>query len=143
MSRTRSIILDVGVRAVFHTVGLFALFLLFSGHNAPGGGFVAGLVAGAAFFLQDVASGFESARPALRVAPETLIATGLLGALATGIGSLVAGQAFLESDLAQVTLPLFDTVKVTTALAFDIGVFLVVLGVVLTMLQVLGKEPSG
>ena len=65
----RSRIFDVGVRAVFHTLLLVSLFFLFRGHNAPGGGFAGGLVAGAAFVLLSVSRG-RDAMATLRVAPE-------------------------------------------------------------------------
>lgn len=142
MNGSRSLILDVSVRAVFHTVLLVALFFLFSGHNAPGGGFVAGLVAGAAFVLHDVATGFDPQRRGGPANPETIVALGLIVAVATGLASMLAGGEFLESGTLSVHLPVFDTVKATSALAFDVGVFLVVLGVVLTIVEHLGEEPE-
>jgi len=138
----RSPILDVGVGAVFHTVLVVSLFLLVSGHNAPGGGFVAGLVAGAAFVLHDVAADFEPRLRRFRVPPEVLLGAGLLVAVGTGLSSLAAGRTFLESDLASLHLPWFGTVKVTSALAFDLGVFLLVLGMILGIVDRLGEEPE-
>ncbi len=142
MRQPRSLILDVGVRAVFHTVLLLSIFLLLAGHNAPGGGFVGGLVAGCAFVLRDVAGGFESTMRDTVFEPETLIGTGLLLAAATGIGGLVVGGAFLESAKGTLELPVFGGVKATTALLFDVGVYVVVLGVILTIIHRLGEEPE-
>lgn len=142
MNRSRSLILDVSVRAVFHTVLLVALFFLFSGHNRPGGGFVAGLVAGAAFVLRDVAGGFDPGRREGPIDPETIIALGLVVAITTGLAAMLAGGEFLETGSFEVNLPVFDDVKATSALAFDVGVFLVVVGVVLTIVGYLGKEPE-
>lgn len=143
MNRARSLILDVGVRTVFHTVLLLSLFFFFSGHNAPGGGFVGGLVAGAAFVLQDVATGFDPSLRKTVVDPESVLGFGLLVAVVTGIAALVGGGAFLESGTVSAALPVIGTVKATSALVFDAGVYLVVLGVVLTIVERLGEEPEG
>jgi len=140
MNESRSLILDVCVRAVFHTVLLLGVFFLFAGHNAPGGGFVGGLVAGAAFVLHDVANDFDPARRKLRVSPETILGVGLLVAVTTGVIALFTGSELLESDSLTIRVPLFEHVKATSTLAFDIGVFLVVLGVVLTIVERLGEE---
>ncbi|HUP76898.1 MAG TPA: MnhB domain-containing protein [Acidimicrobiales bacterium] len=137
MSR-QSLILDVGTRAVFHTILLFSVFLLLSGHNAPGGGFVGGLVAGAALVLRDVAADFSLARSRFR--SEDILSVGLLIAVATGAAGLVRGGHFLEMDKFTVDLPLFGQVKATSALAFDIGVFFIVVGVILTIVEKLGEE---
>jgi multisubunit Na+/H+ antiporter MnhB subunit len=142
MKPGRSLILDVGVRAVFHTVLLLSLFLLLAGHNAPGGGFVGGLVAGCAFVLRDVADGFESTARDTIFEPETLIGAGLLLAAATGFGGLLFGGEFLETAKGTVDLPAIGTAKATTALLFDVGVYIVVLGVVLTIGHQLGEEPE-
>jgi multicomponent Na+:H+ antiporter subunit A len=139
MSSERSLILEVGVRGVFHVVLLFSLFLLFAGHNAPGGGFVGGLVAGAAFVLRDVAVDFSSTART-RVGPETILGTGLAVAVTTGVVSVLAGGELLESDTLTVDLPFFGSVKATSALAFDVGVYLIVVGVVLTIVQRLGEQ---
>ncbi len=143
MNRARSLILDVGVRTVFHTVLLLSLFFLFSGHNAPGGGFVGGLVAGAACVLQDVATGFDPSLRKTVVGPESVLGFGLLVAVVTGLAGLVGGAGFLESGTVSAALPVIGTVKATSALVFDVGVYLVVLGVVLTIVERLGEEPEG
>lgn len=141
MNERRPLILDVGVRMVFHTILLFALFLLFAGHNAPGGGFVAGLVAGAAFVLRDIAAAYGApSTPRSPMAPETVLGGGLLVAVATGVVALLAGHEFLESGKVELDLPVLGILKITSALAFDIGVFLVVLGVVLTVVHRLGED---
>jgi multisubunit Na+/H+ antiporter MnhB subunit len=139
----RSVILETGVNAVFTTVLLFALFLLFSGHNQPGGGFVGGLVAGAAFVLRFVAGGADAVRSSTRISPPALLGIGLLVAAGTGLVSLAAGQAFLESALVERSVPVLGTVKASSTLPFDIGVFLVVVGLVLTVLDTLGATQSG
>jgi multicomponent Na+:H+ antiporter subunit B len=111
---------------------LFALFLLLRGHNEPGGGFVGGLVVAAAFVLYAIAYGVDAGRRALLVEPSTLLGIGLLVALASGIPGALLGRSFLTAMWTKVGLEpaVFD---VGTPLVFDVGVFLAVIGVVLTI----------
>ena len=114
---------------------LFAVFLLLRGHNEPGGGFVGGLVVAAAFALYLVAFGVARARRALLVKPLTLISIGLAMALVSGLPALQRGQPFLTAQW----LP--GGWSVGTPVLFDLGVFLVVAGVVLMMIFSLAEEP--
>jgi multicomponent Na+:H+ antiporter subunit A len=137
----RSLILDTGVRFVFHTILLYSVYLLFAGHNAPGGGFAGGLVAGAAFVLRYVSDVPGELRRVTGIASETLLAAGVFIASATGIAAWIGGGQFLESAKAELELPLLGHLAVTSVLAFDIGVYLVVVGLVGMVLQRLGMEP--
>jgi multicomponent Na+:H+ antiporter subunit A len=136
----RSLILDVSVRFVFHTALLFSLFLLFAGHNAPGGGFIGGLVAGAAFVLRYANGGVTEVRAVAPAPAPMLFGTGLLVALATGAAGWIFGDAFLGSEELTLDLPLIGEIHTTSALPFDIGVYLVVFGLVLGILDTLGGE---
>lgn len=136
----RSVILDVSVGAVFHTVLLFSLFLLFAGHNAPGGGFVGGLVAGAALVLRYVQGGAAQVQKTLGIAPEAVLGLGLAVAAATAVAPLFFGGAFFESATLTRTIPVAGSVKFTSALVFDIGVYLVVVGLVLGAITYLGGD---
>ena len=140
MPTERSLILSVAVDALFHTVLVFSLYLLFAGHNAPGGGFVGGLVAGAAFVLRYVDGGAPAVVEASRYHPAGLLGAGLALAMVTGAGSWLWGLQLFESGKLEVDLPVIGTMKATSALPFDIGVYLVVVGLVLVILQVLGGE---
>jgi multicomponent Na+:H+ antiporter subunit A len=113
---------------------VFSVFLLLRGHNEPGGGFVGGLVAAAAFALYAIAFGVKRARKALFVKPLTLLGAGLLIALFSGLPAVLRGQPFLTALWASGTLPL------GTPALFDVGVFLVVAGVVLMMIFSLAEE---
>jgi multicomponent Na+:H+ antiporter subunit A len=128
------------VRLVFHTVLVFGLYLLFAGHNQPGGGFVGGLVAGCAFVLRYIAGGRGALAAAVPVDPGIPLGLGLLLSAGTGAAAWALGGQFLESDYVELDLPLLGIAKVTSALAFDTGVFLVVVGLVLGMLRTLGAE---
>jgi multicomponent Na+:H+ antiporter subunit A len=139
---SRSVVLDVGVRATFHTVLLFSVFLLFAGHNAPGGGFIGGLVASAAFMLRYVGGGAGEVQRAEPVAPEVLLGGGIVIAVSAGLGSLLAGGEFLESGYRQLDVPVLGKVSMSSVLVFDVGVYLVVVGLVVGILRSLGREEA-
>lgn len=136
----RSLIVEVVLDTVLRTALVFSLFLLFTGHNAPGGGFVGGLVAGTALVLRHATQGEPGVRDLLPAAPSRVLALGMSAALLTGLGGALWGGEFLESTLLSAEVPLLGTVKTTTALFFDIGVYLVVVGLVLAVLTTLGGE---
>jgi multisubunit Na+/H+ antiporter MnhB subunit len=135
-----SMILDVMVRVVFHTVLVLSLYLLFAGHNQPGGGFIGGLVASAAFALRYVGGGVEGVQADLRFRPWTLLGLGLVLASFTALGSLVFGDALLESGKATLDLGPLGSPKVTSALPFDTGVYLIVVGMTLMLFEAFGES---
>ncbi|MDP9434587.1 MAG: hypothetical protein M3P93_05075 [Actinomycetota bacterium] len=136
----RSVVLETCVRLVFHTVLVFGVYLLFAGHNQPGGGFVGGLVAGLAFVLRYVARGRDDLGAAVPVDPGVPLGLGLVLAAGTGALSWLARAQYLESGIVEYDVPVLGHVKLVSALAFDIGVFLVVVGLVLGLLRTLGAE---
>ena len=127
-----SLILSTATRYMLPLLLLFSLFLLLRGHNEPGGGFVGGLVAAAAFALYAIAYDVATARRTLGIDSRTLIGLGLLVALTSGVIGLVAGQPFMTGLWSEYAVPLLG--KVGTPLLFDIGVYLVVIGVTLTII---------
>jgi multicomponent Na+:H+ antiporter subunit B len=127
-----SSILQTAVRVLMPLLLLFAVFLLMRGHNQPGGGFVGGLVVAASFILYSIAFGVDAARRALLVRPSTLLGAGPLVALVSGLAGLTAGQPFMTAIWATVTTG-STVLHVGTPLVFDMGVFLAVIGVVLTI----------
>ncbi len=136
----RSVVLETSVRLVFHTVLVFSLYLLFAGHNQPGGGFVGGLVAGCAFVLRYIAGGRAALQAAVPVDPSVPLGLGLVLAAGTGAVAWLFGGQFLQSGKVSLELPVLGTVKAVSALSFDIGVYLVVVGLVLGALRTLGAE---
>lgn len=133
-----SSILQTAVRVLMPLLLLFAVFLLMRGHNQPGGGFVGGLVVAASFILYSIAFGVDAARRALLVGPSTLLGVGLLVAFVSGLPGLVVGQPFMTAIWTTVTTG-STTLHVGTPLVFDIGVFLAVIGVVLTIVFTLAE----
>ena len=122
-------IMRAGAQVLAAFLIMFSLFMLARGHNAPGGGFIAGLVAAAAVALLTLALGAQAARRALRVPPETIAAAGLAVALGAGLFAAAAGAApftglwlMLGAENGDKGLPL------SNILLFDVGVWLVVLG---------------
>lgn len=131
-----SLILSTAARFLLPLLLMFSVFLLFRGHNDPGGGFAGGLVAASAFALYAIAYDVPTTRRALRIDPRSFVGTGLLLALASGLPSLFGGLPYLTG--LWFYLP-GTKIKLGTPVFFDIGVFLVVLGVTLTIILALAE----
>jgi multicomponent Na+:H+ antiporter subunit B len=136
----RSVIFRVTARGLLPLLLLFSLFVFLRGHNEPGGGFVAGLVAAAAWALFALAYSPATARRALRVEPRTLIGVGLLVALASGLPGLFGAGAYLTGRWGKISVPGLGTVDLGTPVLFDLGVYCVVLGVTLSIILALAEE---
>jgi multicomponent Na+:H+ antiporter subunit A len=136
----RSVVLEVITRILFHTILVFSLYLLFSGHNEPGGGFAGGLVAGLALVLRYLAGGRYELGEAAPVDPGLLLGAGLLFAGGTGVAGLLLGAEVLQTAILETTLPVLGDIKLVTSLFFDMGVYLIVVGLVLDILRSLGAE---
>ena len=136
----RSVIFEVVVRLLFHSMVVYSVFLLFSGHNQPGGGFAAGLVTGIALTVRYLAGGRYELGEAAPVQPGVLLGTGLFLSAGVGLVGLLAGGSVLRSWIVDLHLPLLGDVHLVTSLFFDIGVYLVVVGLVLDILRSLGAE---
>jgi multicomponent Na+:H+ antiporter subunit A len=133
---------DVSVRVTFYAVLMMSLWLLFVGHNQPGGGFVGGLLAGSAITLRYVAGGISEVRARSRFRPWTVLGAGLLLASVTATVPLLLGGSVLEVGFATFDVPLIGAVALSSALAFDTGVYLVVVGVVLMAFEAFGDDPT-
>jgi multicomponent Na+:H+ antiporter subunit B len=135
-----SLILQTAARFLLTLMLLFSVFLLLRGHDLPGGGFIGGLVASSAFALYAFAYGVTSARGAVRLPPQQIIAVGLLIALLSGAGGLLEGLPYLTPRWVEFDLPAVNQVKLGTPLLFDVGVYFVVIGVVLLIMFNLAEE---
>ncbi len=129
------------MRLLFTVVMVGSLYLLFVGHNHPGGGFAGGIVAGAAVALRYISGGIGEVRRLSRGQPWLVLGGGVLIAGLTAIAPLLFGEAVLESVFWTLHPPLLGTVKLSSALVFDIGVYLVVVGLVLMMFESFGDDP--
>ncbi|HEX6365665.1 MAG TPA: Na+/H+ antiporter subunit A [Agromyces sp.] len=138
--RNRSILIEVLVRLLFHPAIVVSVFLLFVGHNAPGGGFSGGLLAGLALVARYLAGGRYELGEAAPVDAGRLLGTGLFLAAGTAAGSLFFGGIPLESAWFEQDVPVLGTISIGTSTLFDIGVYLIVVGLVLDILRALGGE---
>ncbi|ANJ28166.1 Na+/H+ antiporter subunit A [Agromyces aureus] len=138
--RNRSILIEVLVRLLFHPAIVVSVFLLFVGHNAPGGGFAGGLLAGLALVARYLAGGRYELGEAAPVDAGRLLGTGLLLAAGTATASLFFSGVPLESAWFETEVPVLGTISIGTSTLFDIGVYLVVVGLVLDILRSLGGE---
>jgi multicomponent K+:H+ antiporter subunit A len=139
-------LLQVAAQALLPLAITVSLFLFLRGHNAPGGGFIAGLVLALAIALQALAQGRRAFGPRDGAGWNHWIGWGLLAAGFSGIGSFLFGHPFLTSSTPHVQLPLVGEIHLASATGFDTGVFLVVTGasvVMLAMLAQLRQRPGG
>lgn len=136
----RSVVFEVATRLLFHSLIVFSLFLLLSGHNAPGGGFAGGLVAGIALVIRYLAGGRYELGEAAPIHPGLLLGTGLFLSVGAGLIPLAFGGLPLQSFIVETTLPVLGHIKLVTTVFFDIGVYLLVIGLVLDLLRSLGAE---
>jgi len=119
---------------------VFAAYMTLRGHNAPGGGFIGGLAFAVAFILYRMAAGPQRFRQMLPLHPRLLLFTGLSIALLTGLVPLFFGQPFLTSYVEYVDVPLNEPIHFASAVFFDTGVLLVVVGSVVGMITRLSEE---
>jgi multicomponent K+:H+ antiporter subunit A len=126
-------------RVILPLALMFSWYLLLRGHNQAGGGFVAGLVTSIALILQYLANGTAWTQARLSLHYPVLIATGVGLATATGMASLLFGYPFLTSAFAHLHLPVLGDLELASAMAFDVGVYLTVVGAVMLILAELGK----
>ncbi|TYL51494.1 Na+/H+ antiporter subunit A [Nocardioides sp. BGMRC 2183] len=136
----RSIIFEVVTRLIFHTIILYSVYLLFAGHNHVGGGFAAGMVAGLALVVRYLAGGRYELDEAAPIDAGILMGTGLFVAAATALAPLAFGGTVLQS--AEITFHLgpLGEPHLVTSLFFDIGVYLIVTGLLLDLLRTLGSR---
>ncbi len=136
----RLVFLDQSVRVVFHAVLAGSIWLLFVGHNQPGGGFVGGLVAGAAIALRYLAGGIDDVRALTRLQPWTILGTGLLVAAVAALTPIVLGKPILTALSRSFDVPALGHVYLSSTLAFDVGVYLLVVGLVFMVFEAFGDE---
>lgn len=136
----RIMLLDTSMKVLYPSILVLALYFVFAGHNRPGGGFVGGLVVGGALALRYVSGGVSAVRSTFRLRPHLFLGVGLLLSASTAFVPLVLGGSILEHGDATFHLPIFDEVKVTSALSFDLGVDLIVIGLVLMAFEAFGED---
>ncbi|MEE4345954.1 MAG: hydrogen gas-evolving membrane-bound hydrogenase subunit E, partial [Paracoccaceae bacterium] len=129
----------VATRVMMPIAIMVGVFIFLRGHNEPGGGFIAGLIVAIALVMQYMASGFDWATARQRYPYHMIIALGIFAAAFTGIGSWFADRPFLTSNYGYFQIPPMGEFELATAMAFDVGVFLCVVGAVMLALESLSR----
>lgn len=140
MKSSRSVILDEADRWLFPVVLIVSVYLTFRGHNAPGGGFIGGLVASAAFVIRYLTGRYREDPIYDVFRPHVILGVGLFISAATALTPLFVGDSLLESHIWKWKVPVIGDVKVVSSTFFDIGVYILVIGVVLSILTALGID---
>jgi multicomponent K+:H+ antiporter subunit A len=133
------LILVVTTRVLLPLALTAGAYIFLRGHNAPGGGFIAGIVIAIALIMQYMASGYAWASERARLGPQSMIGGGIMLAGATGLAAWLFGRPFLTSAHRHVHLPLIGEIELASAVAFDLGVFLTVVGTVLVALATISR----
>ncbi|QSF59569.1 Na+/H+ antiporter subunit A [Nocardioides sp. zg-1228] len=136
----RSIVFEVIVRLLFHTLIVISVYLLLAGHNAPGGGFAAGMTTGLALVIRYLAGGRYELDEAAPVDAGRLIGGGLAVAALAALLPLAFGGVVLQSAVIDLHVPLLGDLHLVSSALFDVGVYLVVVGLVLDLLRALGSH---
>lgn len=135
-----TLILRISMRLILPIGLVFALYMAFKGHNEPGGGFIGGLMAAATFAIFRMSSGAVELDKLLPCHPRVLVSVGLSIALLTAVGPLAVGEPVLRSYLWDIHLPGGESLHIPSAAFFDIGVFLVVIGICVGMISRFSEE---
>ena len=138
--KTNDVILQTATKVVCFIIFLFSVHIFFAGHYTPGGGFVGGLLATGAIVLLLLAFDLKTVQKALPFNFIIMIAIGLLLALGTAAGSIFFNVPFFTHAFEYYNLPLFGKTSLHTATLFDAGVFLVVVGAAITIIQSIGGD---
>lgn len=127
-------------KVVVFIILTLALYLFFSGHNNPGGGFVGGLVLASSFVLMLLAFDMDTVKQGIPVDFKLVAATGAAIVLLTGFGATIFGEPFLYQTFTMIELPLFGKVELATVTIFETGVALAVVGVVVTIILSISED---
>lgn len=137
--KINDVILQAITKLVVFMILTFAVFLFFSGHNNPGGGFVGGLVLAAALVLLFLAFDIETATRAIPIDFMYVSAFGGFLVVASGLGSILFGKAFLNMTIFHIDLPVVGEFVLQTVTIFEAGVAFTVVGVVVTIILSISK----
>lgn len=134
MKEPNDVILRTATKAAVIIIFVFSIHLFLSGHHNPGGGFVGGLALASAIVLLYLVYGIEEVNKNIPIDYKKVAGIGVLISVATGIGGLISGKVFLNQVFGTVNLPVFGRTEMATAVLFDVGVALAVIGTALTII---------
>ncbi|MFC5713471.1 Na(+)/H(+) antiporter subunit B [Thalassorhabdus alkalitolerans] len=138
--KTNNVMLHTVTKIAAFIILTFSVFLFFAGHNNPGGGFIGGLMTASALLLLYVSYDIKSIRKAIPFNYVHIIAAGLLIAIVTGIVGMFIGDPFLTQYFDYFDLPILGETELTTALPFDLGIYMVVVGIALVIILTIGED---
>lgn len=139
-AKSNDVILKTVSKVVIYIILTFAVYLFFAGHNDPGGGFIGALATSAALVLLSIAFGVKRFETVFPIDFKKVVGIGLMTALLTGIGSLILGVPFLSHAFGHFNLPILGDTELATAVLFDLGVYLAVVGVAMTIIFTIGRD---
>ncbi len=143
MKNPGSFLLNAAASILLFVVNIFAVYLLLRGHNYPGGGFIGGLASAMAVLLYGLSVGFDKAESQLGFGPIRMATIGLGIAVLTSLAPLFFGRAYFENFNTYLHIPFFGKLYLGTPLLFDIGVFMVVVGICVKIIFVMARSTSG
>lgn len=140
--RPNDMMLQITMRIITIIIFTFSFYLFLAGHNNPGGGFIGGLMTATAILVLYLVFDIKTITDAIRINFTTIIGVGLLFSAVTGIISIIFGYPFLTHFFRYFQLPMFGEIELTTALLFDLGVYLVVVGAALTIILTIAEDDN-
>ncbi|WP_102345511.1 Na(+)/H(+) antiporter subunit B [Bacillus sp. Marseille-P3661] len=138
--RTNDIILQTLAKSFMFVVIAFSFYVFLTGHHHPGGGFIGGLMTSAGIILLLLAFDWKVLKTVIPIDFKILVAIGLLTAVGSGMGSFLFGVPFLTHTFGYFDLPILGKTELATATIFDTGVYLVVVGITMTIIQSIGES---
>ena len=118
----------------------FSIHLFMAGHHQPGGGFIGGLTTAAGIILLFLAFDIETIKKHLPIDYKKMAALGVLISVLTGVGGLIFGESFLEQTFGYFDIPVFGTTELATAVLFDVGVALAVIGTSVSIILSISED---
>lgn len=134
------VILQTATKILVFIIMTYSIYVLFSGHHNPGGGFIGGLITASAMVLLYIAFDAQSVRDIIPVDFKVLGAFGVLIAMLTGAGSFLFDVPFLTQTFSYVELPLLGKTELATAVLFDLGVYFAVIGTTMTIIMSISED---
>lgn len=138
--KTNDVMLQTVTKVVTFIILMFAVHIFFAGHYTPGGGFVGGLLTASAIVLLMLAFGIRTVKKIVPINYVVMTSVGLLVAISTAAASILFDVPFFTHAYDYFDLPLFGKTSLHSALLFDVGVYLVVVGVTMTIIQTIGED---
>lgn len=140
MRKTNNIILETSIKVLLFFIVLYSVYIFTAGHYYPGGGFIGGLMTAGAIVLLLITYDIKTVAKVLPVNYRIITAIGLLFAIGTSAGALIFNVPFLTHAFTDIDLPVLGELSLHTAVLFDLGVYLVVVGVTMTIIQTIGED---